>query len=106
VDNGPGTQLPIEERQVRLNLMRNLAVSLAQVSKEFKQAQKDFLFRLKSLEEIGTQYFATDEGGSHGMSFEEAAEKGFTPQQLMELKQIELRATEREKRNFAYCSIH
>jgi len=67
IDNGPGTQLPKEERQVRLNLMRNLAVSLAQTSKEFRQAQKDFLFRLKSQEEIGTQYFATEEGGSGGM---------------------------------------
>jgi len=77
--------------------MRNLAVSLAQTSKEFRQAQKDFLFRLKSQEEIGTQYFATEEGGSGAMSFEEAAEKGFTQKQQLELKEIERRSTDREK---------
>ncbi len=45
VGNAKGTNLPLQERQVRLNVMRGFAVDLQELSKQFRAQQKDFVLR-------------------------------------------------------------
>jgi len=97
VGNDPGTNLPKEERVVRLNVMRNLAITLHDLSKQFRHAQKDFLIRLRSQEEVSTHFFSTGESGDSSISFDEAVERGLNDKQLLELKDMEKHASEREK---------
>jgi len=96
VGNAPGTNLPKEERLVRLNVMRNLALTLHGLSKDFRHAQKAFLGRVQGQEEVGSHFF-TDDNGDSSLSFEEAVERGLNEKQLLELKDMEKHATEREK---------
>jgi len=96
VGNDPGTNLPKEERVVRLNVMRNLAITLHDLSKKFRHAQKDFLIRLRSQEEVSTHFFSS-ESGDNSISFDEAVERGLNDKQLLELKDMEKHASEREK---------
>jgi len=96
VGNAPGTNLPKEERVVRLNVMRNLALTLHGLSKDFRHAQKDFLMRIRSQEEVNTHFF-TSESGESSLSFDEAVERGLNDKQLLELKDMEKHASEREK---------
>jgi len=81
---------------IRLNVMRYLASELHALSKEFQKSQKEYLKRLKGQEEIGQRFF-TDEQTSQPLSLEDAAERGLSDHQVQELKELERRATDREK---------
>lgn len=90
------------EHTVRLNVMRANATRLQDLSKRYRQFQQEFIQRLKDQKNLGKDFFfdeAKDEqGGSRGpLSLDEALEKGFTQEQLVQMQEMELNASEREK---------
>jgi len=52
--------------------------------------------RLRSQEEVSTHFFSGEDGES-SISFDEAVERGLNEKQLLELKDMEKHASEREK---------
>jgi len=98
IGNPTRGSLPQQERTVRLNVMRALATELQSLSKGFRMAQKDFLLRLRGQEEVGQEFFSTEDGDSKKpLSIEEAVERGFTESEMQQLEVLEQNATEREK---------
>jgi len=97
IGNARGTNLPQQERTVRLNVMRNLGSELHDLSLKFRKAQKDFMVRLKGQEEVGGEYFKDDKESKEALSLEEAVERGLTPGQMAQLQETERNASEREK---------
>lgn len=97
VGNAKGTNLPQQERVVRLNVMRSLATELQGLSKHFRHCQKDFLIRLKGQEEIGNEFFVDDSESKQPLSFEDALDRGLTPQQTQQLEEMNRTASEREQ---------
>lgn len=94
--NEPGSKLNAEDKTVRLNAMKSMAMDLQKLSQQFRQSQKDFLGRLKGQENVGTEIFHLDDG-KNDMSLEDALDRGLTPQQLAMLRETERTASEREK---------
>jgi len=98
VGNAEGTNLSREEKTVRLNVMRSLAVEIQSISKQFRQSQKDFVGRLKGQDEFGQKsVFNEDHDTKQPLSIEEAIDKGFTPEQLRMMESMKGLASERDK---------
>lgn len=88
------------EHTVRLNVMRANATRLQDLSKQYRQCQQDFIRRLKDQQNLGKDFFfdeSKDDQSRGPLSLDEALEKGFTQEQLVQMQEMELNATEREK---------
>jgi syntaxin 16 len=90
------------ERTIRLNVMRAVAADLQRHSKAFRACQKSYFTRLKGQESLGSatdDIFLPSSGGrgGGGMSIEEAMDKGFTPQQMQQMHELEQSASERDQ---------
>jgi syntaxin 16 len=93
-----GSNLSREEKTVRLNVMRALAVEIQTISKQFRQSQKDFVGRLKGQDEFGQKsVFNEDHDTKQPLSIEEAIDKGFTPDQMRQIADMEQIANDRDK---------
>jgi syntaxin 16 len=101
-------ELSTNEKNVRLNVMRNLGSVLHEKSKHFKRQQRDHLVSLQQQQHIGNDLFAEIGSGSSGgkdkmsdgemgMMLDMALEQGLTEEQKIDLEEIEMRADEREK---------
>lgn len=88
VGNPEGGQLPIQERVVRLNVMRSLAGRIQTLSKAFKNKQKNFMMRKKKQESAGNEFF-DGEGTEQGMEL--------TDEQHEQMLQLDRRADQRQK---------
>jgi len=97
VGNENGVNLPQQERVVRLNVMRNIGVELQSLSQSFRKTQKDYITRLRGQEEVGSDFFKDDSESKQPLSLDEALERGLTEQQMLQLKNIERQASERER---------
>lgn len=86
VGNARGTNLPQQERTVRLNVMRNLATQMQSLSKQFRHAQKEFLMRLRGQEEVGREFFDDD---MKGVSREDALDRGLSEEEMQALQMYE-----------------
>jgi len=75
--------------------MRNFAAQIQGLSKDFRHCQKDFLHRLKGQEEVGAEFF--QDGSNSTISLDEALDKGLTTEQVQQLQNMELKASERDK---------
>lgn len=95
VGNARGTNLPQQERVVRLNVMRNLATEMQKLSKTFRHSQKDFLNRLRGQEEVGKEFF--DDGDHKNISLEDAADRGLSEEEMEQLQMYEESADVRYK---------
>lgn len=114
--NNANNDLSTNEKNVRLNVMRNLGSVLQKKSKAFKQQQRDYLQKLQKQQHIGNDLFAeisTSNGGHAGSSsssadgkqsdgdmglmLEVVLDQGLSTEQQLELEEIEMRADEREK---------
>jgi len=97
IGNDKGTNLPQQERVVRLNVMRNIGVELQNLSQSFRKTQKDYITRLRGQEETGSDFFKDDAESKQPLSLDEALERGLTQQQIQQLDVIERQASERER---------
>jgi len=97
IGNEKGTNLPQQERVVRLNVMRNIGVELQSLSQSFRKTQKDYITRLRGQEETGSDFFKDDSESKQPLSLDEALERGLTQQQIQQLSHIERQASERER---------
>lgn len=97
VGNAQGTNLPAQERVVRLNVMRSLAADMQALSKKFRAQQREFVMSLKSQEEVGDNFGLGDDESKEPLSFSEALDRGFTRENMQQLEEIEQTATERER---------
>jgi len=96
IGNPKGSTLPKEERTMRLNVMRHFAAQLQGLGKDFRVCQKDFLHRLKGQDEVSSEFF-TDEKTSSPVGLEEALDRGLTTDQVLQLQQLEQKASERDR---------
>jgi len=92
-----GVALVKEDRTVRLNVMRAFATQLQSLSQEFRQMQKHYMKSLQDQEERSSPYFPGDVDSKGPMSLDQAIDQGLTYEQLQQLKQMEAKATDREK---------
>lgn len=103
-------ELSQNEKNIRLNVMRNLGAALHTKTKAFKNQQRDYLARLQKQQHIGNDLFAeitTDTGrknldpslsnGDLGLMLDMALEQGLSDEQQRELDEIQERADDREK---------
>jgi len=97
VGNTDGAVLPQEERQCRLNVMRALGLDIGNISKQFRQSQKDFMSRLRGQDDFGKSVFNEEHDTKQPLSIEEAMDRGFTPEQMRQMASMEESATERDK---------
>jgi len=98
IGNPRGGSLPLQERTVRLNVMRSLATELQNQSKSFRLAQKDFLLRLRDQDASSREFFSTEDGEiKKPLSIEDAIERGFTEEEMAQLQEVEQNASERER---------
>jgi len=97
INNPTRGSLPLQERTIRLNVMRALASELQSLSKGFRLAQKDFLLRLRGQAESGNRFF--DEGGDSKtpLSLEDALERGLTDSELEQLQAMQQHASDRDQ---------
>jgi syntaxin 16 len=78
--------------------MRALAVELQGISKQFRHCQKDYFQRLKGQEDFGKDsIFHDDHDSKSPLSMDEAMDKGFSPEQVAAMAEMERSASEREK---------
>lgn len=112
-DENDSKNLSQNEKNIRLNIMRNLGSVLHAKSKAFKHQQRDYLQKLRQQQNIGVgfggQLFSelqqnnnnTDRNDmAHGdldNILEIALEEGLSDEQKIDLEEIEQRADEREK---------
>lgn len=87
--------LTAEEKTVRANVMRSLGLDIFNLSKQFRQSQKDFLSRLKGQETVGREIFGDDD--QKPLSLEEALDRGLTQEEVLALQESEKTASAREK---------
>jgi len=97
IGNAKGTNLPLQERQVRLNVMRGLAVEIQDLSKQFRAQQKDFVLRLKGQEEVGSHLFGADDKEATTTLTEMLDRDSLSSDAQMQLTDIQQRGTMREK---------
>mmetsp|Transcript_10965 Transcript_10965/g.15241 ORF Transcript_10965/g.15241 Transcript_10965/m.15241 type:complete len:296 (-) Transcript_10965:278-1165(-) len=88
IGNEEGKSLPMQERVVRLNVMRSLARRIQDLSKTFKNKQKQFLLRKKNQEQAGNEFFDPEM---------DEADTMLTDEQQLEMMQQDRRATQRQK---------
>jgi syntaxin 16 len=111
-DENDSKNLSQNEKNIRLNIMRNLGSVLHAKSKAFKHQQRDYLQKLRQQQNIGAgfggQLFSELQKNSnadrndmtHGdldNILEIALEEGLSDEQKIDLEEIEQRADEREK---------
>lgn len=91
-------QLSQQERLIRVNVMRACATDLQALSKQFRQAQKEYMSALKEREQIGIDLGFDDSTStsSHRINLDEALEKGLTEEQAQQMQEMEANASERE----------
>jgi len=98
VGNAKGTNLPYQERAVRLSVMRGHAATLSDLSKEFRQMQKDFALRLKGQEEIGGDLFPSDNKSGEKITFTEMLDRdNLSVATMHQLNELEEQGSMREK---------
>jgi syntaxin 16 len=91
-------QLSAQERTVRINVMRSLASEIQTQSKNFRNAQKEFLKNLSAQEKVGADFgFDDDKESRKVLSDEDALDRGLTADQMTALEDLNQRANEREK---------
>jgi len=88
IGNPEGKQLPIQERVVRLNVMRSLARRIQTLSKSHKNKQKNFLLRKKNQENAGNEFFDSKDG--------DKASQMLTDEQQLQLIENDRRADQRQ----------
>lgn len=96
IGNAKGTNLPQQERVVRLNVMRNLGAELHTLSQVFRKSQKTFLGRLRGQDEIGNDVFKGDDS-KNPITMDEALDRGLTDAQMQVLREQERQADDRQK---------
>lgn len=92
IGTSDGSELPYQERVVRLNVMRSLASSVQGLSREFRQTQKSFLEQLNRQSGMASSYIPDDE--TTPISLDGLA---FTGEQETKMKEMNMRVQEREK---------
>ncbi len=83
-----GGQLPVQERVVRLNVMRSVGRRLQRVSKQYKAQHKQFTARKQNQEGAGDEFFGPGDGGGA---------EGLTDEQHAQMLQLDRRADQRQK---------
>eukprot|EP00467_Chlorarachnion_reptans_P003328 CAMPEP_0114500554 /NCGR_PEP_ID=MMETSP0109-20121206/8025_1 /TAXON_ID=29199 /ORGANISM="Chlorarachnion reptans, Strain CCCM449" /LENGTH=303 /DNA_ID=CAMNT_0001678221 /DNA_START=57 /DNA_END=968 /DNA_ORIENTATION=+ len=84
-----GAKLPMQERVVRLNVMRSLAKRIQASSKSFKNKQKQFMMRKKNQENAGNEFFDAEAG--------DEVDSMLTDEQQLEMIELDRRADQRQK---------
>lgn len=101
----PNAELSTNEKNIRLNVMRNLGSKLKDKTRGFKQMQRDFLGRLQQQQQVGNDLFAgiaLDNGEQQNAAelqfrLETALDQGLNDEQLAALRDIEERSDDRER---------
>mmetsp|Transcript_13323 Transcript_13323/g.20144 ORF Transcript_13323/g.20144 Transcript_13323/m.20144 type:complete len:325 (-) Transcript_13323:103-1077(-) len=81
-----------EDRTVRFNVMRSRATKIQELTKQFREAQRNYLQELKNKEQRGNKYIDNE---SITQILPENIADGFNEEQLLRLKQIERTASDR-----------
>ena len=95
-----------EDRTVRYNVMRSRATKIQELTKTFREAQRNYLQGMKSIEQKGKQYIDNESIEATLPNLANIAD-GFDEVQLARLEQMEQNASDRtqEKLNIAK-SVH
>lgn len=97
VGNAMGTNLPAQERAVRLNVMRSCATDMQALSKAFRNEQRDFVTALQKRDKASESWGFEGGDEKENLTFAEAMDRGFTRQNMQQLEEMEQTATERER---------
>ena len=94
--NEEGTELPYQERVVRLNVMKSRAIKVQKLKTSFRTAQRDYLNKLNSKSRQGKGFYDSE---SIEATIPNLAriEQGFTEDQLHQLELQEQNASQRTK---------
>lgn len=92
---GNNGKLSDQDRTVRLNVMRALAIDIQNHSKTFRNSQKSFLQKLREQESSGSQFgFDTHSGR---VIDDDALDQGLSADQQSALDELNVNASEREQ---------
>lgn len=95
IGNEEGTNLPYQERAVRLNVMRAKATKVQELSKAFRNSQKTFLERLQGQKRAGDDDFFGGVMGDSTISLD-GVSKGLTDEQMNQLAEMDDTASQRQ----------
>jgi syntaxin 16 len=86
VGNGPNDpELPVEERKIRLNVMKRLAMEMQLLLKQFRSTQEKYITRVKGLSTLGSDIVPTETSESgEGISMDK-----LSPAALQQLDTLE-----------------
>eukprot|EP00475_Leptophrys_vorax_P007190 TRINITY_DN14554_c0_g1_i5.p1 TRINITY_DN14554_c0_g1~~TRINITY_DN14554_c0_g1_i5.p1 ORF type:complete len:198 (-),score=66.75 TRINITY_DN14554_c0_g1_i5:434-1027(-) len=87
--------LSSEEQYMRLNAMKGMNAKVRAQAVRFRNAQKDFLLKMKKREDFPDGVFEEFQEDD-ALKIDEIMEKGFTPQQMEEIQRLRREGAQRE----------
>jgi len=87
--NEEGTNLPYQERVIRLNVMRSRAMKIQELSTTFRKIQRNFISEIAKQSKKGNKYIDEEILNNSNIIDDNIISKGFTPEQMKMLENFE-----------------